>query len=196
MRNFIVAGLLAAGAMASPLVERATTCMTTAQAVKVAQNFRALIHDTFNTTLAQTSMTADFTDYSDSVIELINSGCSTPQTLGDATFTSRAAFIQGQSGQPPIPFNILNLWHTCSTVIIRWRASAPGTITTTQEPVTGIIVIETSKNPKKNTDQPFLINTVFSEFNSGAWLYDLGVFVPNCTASTSKRSVFELPTIM
>ncbi len=48
MRNFFVAGLLAVGAVASPLVERATTCMTTKNAVQVAQNFRSLIHDEFN----------------------------------------------------------------------------------------------------------------------------------------------------
>jgi hypothetical protein len=64
MRNFLVAGLLAVGAVASPLVERAQTCMTTKDSVKVAQNFRALIHETFNTTLAKTAMTAQFHDYS------------------------------------------------------------------------------------------------------------------------------------
>jgi len=195
MRSFIVAAvsLLSLGAIAQPLEERATACMTGAQAAKVAQNFRALIHETFNETLAKTAMTKDFTDYSDSVITLIDSGCSGPVALTTATFTSRAAFIQGQSGQPPIPFKILNLWHTCSTVIIRWRASAPGTISTTQEPVTGIIVLETQPNRNKASDQPFLIQTVFSEFNSGAWLYDLGVFVPtNCTA-TSKRSLETVP---
>jgi hypothetical protein len=54
--------------------------------------------------------------------------------------------------------------------------------------VTGIIVIETQKNHKKNNDQPFLIDTVFSEFNSGAWLVDLGVFVPTCTTATSSAT--------
>jgi len=189
MRSFILAGLslLSLGAVAQPfdiLEKRAATCMTTSNAVKVAQNFRSLIHDEFNTTLAQTALTKDFVDYSDSVIELINSGCTGPVALTTPTFTSRKAFIAGQSSQPPIPFKILNLWHTCSTVIIRWRASAPGTITTTQEPVTGIIVLETQPNKNKASDQPYLIQTVFSEFNSGAWLYDLGVFVPtNCTAA-------------
>lgn len=196
MRSFIVAAvsLLALGTSASPLVERAAPCMSTSQAAKVAQNFRALIHEEFNKTLAQTAMTKDFTDYSDSVIELIDSGCPNgPVALTTPTFTSRAAFIAGQSSQPPIPFKILNLWHNCNTVIIRWRASAPGTITTAQEPVTGIIVIETQPNKNKASDQPFLIQTVFSEFNSGAWLYDLGVFVPsNCTAA-AKRSIGNVP---
>ncbi|KAK5171109.1 uncharacterized protein LTR77_004253 [Saxophila tyrrhenica] len=196
MRSFIAAGLsLLTLASAQPfeLEKRSATCMATKDAVKVAQNFRALIHEEFNTTLAQTAMTKDFTDYSDSVITLINGGCvDGPVALTTPTFSTRKEFIAGQSSQPPIPFKILNLWHTCSTVIIRWRASAPGTITTTQEPVTGIIVIETQPNRKKVNDQPFLIQTVFSEFNSGAWLYDLGVFDPTCPAPpppSGKRSI-------
>lgn len=33
--------------------------------------------------------------------------------------------------------------------------------------------------------EPWIINTVYSEFNSGAWLYDLGIFVPTCDAGTA-----------
>lgn len=197
MRSFIVAAfsLLSLGAIAQPLEveKRATACMTNSQAAKVAQNFRALIHEEFNTTLAKTALTKDFTDYSDSVITLIDSGCTGPVALTTATFNSRAEFIAGQSSQPPIPFKILNMWHTCSTVIIRWRASAPGTISGTQEPVTGIIVLETQPSRNKNAEQPFRIQTVFSEFNSGAWLYDLGVFVPSNCSATAKRSLSTIP---
>jgi hypothetical protein len=62
----------------------------------------------------------------------------------------------------------------------------------TPEEVTGIIVMETKY--QKSTSEPFLIKTVYSEFNSGAWLVDLNVFTPSC--SSSKRSVAELPRIM
>jgi len=193
MKGFLAAAasVLALGASASPIEERATACMTKANAQQVAGNFRALIHETFNKTLALTSMTKNFVDYSDSVLELINNGCDATgaTALGQPTFTSRKAFIQGQSGQPPIPFHILKSWHNCDTVIIRWRAASGLGPTTPNEIVTGIIVIEAVANPKKNTDQPWLIDTVYSEFNSGAWLYDLGVFVPtNCSTST-KRSI-------
>jgi hypothetical protein len=45
--------------------------------------------------------------------------------------------------------------------------------------ITGIIVLETVRG----NDGVWLINTVYSEFNSGAWLVDLGVFKPqNCSA--------------
>ena len=86
-----------------------------------------------------------------------------------------------QSSQPPIPFTILKIWHNCNAVFLRWRTDAPGTVQP-EQPVTGIIAIETVPNPKKRTDQQWLIKVVYSEFNSGAWLYDLGIFKPECKA--------------
>lgn len=53
---------------------------------------------------------------------------------------------------------------------------------------------------KDNAEEPFLIDTVYSEFNSGAWLVDLEVFTPPvCPAppppSAVKRSLgsFKAP---
>jgi hypothetical protein len=73
----------------------------------------------------------------------------------------------------------LKTWHTCDAVIIRWVSSTPGTVTP-EEQVTGIIVMETRANGHPNPPEPWLIETVYSEFNSGAWLYDLGIFTPSC----------------
>lgn len=67
--------------------------------------------------------------------------------------------MAGQGSQPAIPFKILNLYHTCDTVIIRWRSQGPGQ---TPEPVTGIIVIEAEYQANDTTD-PWLIKTVYSE---------------------------------
>jgi len=200
MRYSIVAlSALAAGAMAGPIetlsgfritgalpqIEKrqSTEVMTDDEAQRVAENFKDLINLDFNKTLARTAMTKGFTDYSDSVIELINSGCTGPQPLTEATFTSRKAFIAGQSSQPPIPFEILQLWNAGTSVHLRWRSSAPGTVQP-EQPVTGIIAIEVKKNNHKPTPiEPWLIDVVYSEFNSGAWLVDLGVFVPTCDAN-------------
>lgn len=199
MRSYIIAAAFAIGAVASPTAK----CLCTATALQVADNFKDLINLTFNTTLAKIAFTKDFVDYSSSVNTLIDSGCTSPIALDDPTFSSRSAFISGQSGQPPIPWENLNVWHNCDTVIVRWRSSAPGTVTP-EEPVTGIVVLETVHNTvaSQKADNPFKIKTVYSEFNSGAWLYDLGVFVPSCgnsTAnSTSKRDTagFRFGTIL
>lgn len=53
---------------------------------------------------------------------------------------------------------------TSSQVTIRWLSKGKG-----QEPqqVTGIIIMETEKNPDRKSSQKWLINTVYSEFNSG-----------------------------
>lgn len=165
------------------------------EAEQVANNFKDLINKKFSTTLAEASITPSFHDYSDSVNELINAGCTNgPKPLGTVTFASRAEFISSQSTQSPIPFSILNLWHTCDTVIMRWQTTAPGERVPEQE-VTGIVVIEAVPNSVDGTDQPWLIDTVYSEFNSGAWLYDAGNFTASCTPSArltkreSKRTV-------
>ena len=54
--------------------------------------------------------------------------------------------------------------------------------------VTGIVVIEAVANTDTSVSQPWLMETVYSEFNSGAWLYDLGNFTPSCTAAGLPKS--------
>lgn len=90
--------------------------MTAQNAYQVAMNFQALI-TTYSDTLADTFLAADFVDYSDSVAELINSGCMGPQPvslrgicpaadlltrwqLGEPTFSSLDSFKEGQGSQP------------------------------------------------------------------------------------------------
>lgn len=189
MRSTIIAAAaFAVGALANPTLQKRDcndTCMTYDQATVVANNFKTLIAS-YSDDLANEVLTADFVDYSDSVTELINSGCTGPDALGAATFDSRASFEAGQASQPAIPFEILNMWYACEgPVVIRWRSAQ------TPEEVTGNIVMETTRST--STSEPWLINTVYSEFNSGAWLVNLGVFVPNCTngsgTAVGKRSV-------
>lgn len=81
MRSFaLVAGLFAVASVASPLLATRTEecddtpCMTYDQATKVANNFGSLI-SAYSNASAEAYLTVDFTDYSDSVSELINSGC-------------------------------------------------------------------------------------------------------------------------
>ncbi|TKA38224.1 hypothetical protein B0A54_09164 [Friedmanniomyces endolithicus] len=129
-----------------------------------------------------------------SVIELIDGGCpSGPIALGSATFASRASFEAGQGSQPNLTFNILNVWHNCESVTVRWRLPMPNPVATAapavQEEVTGIAVLETVWNGWRSPQQ-FLINMIYSEFNSGAWLYDLEIFKPaNCAAARRMRSL-------
>lgn len=157
--------------------------MTDAEANRVANNFKTLISDYSNAT-AERVLCTSFSDYSDSVIELINNGCPNgPIPLGSPTFTSRETFEAGQGSQPNIPFEILKTWNACDAVIIRWRTSTPGFVQP-EQPVTGIIVAETVR---ATGPEPWLIETVYSEFNSGAWLVDLDIVKTNCSATPSHR---------
>ncbi|KAK3069206.1 hypothetical protein LTR53_012646 [Teratosphaeriaceae sp. CCFEE 6253] len=177
--SIIAAAAFAVGALAVPTIlnkrDCNDTCMTFDQATKVANNFKTLISDYSNAS-AEIFLTEDFSDYSDGVNELINSGCAGPVALGSATFTGRAAFEAGQGSQPNIPFEILNMWYACEgPVVIRWRSAQKPNI------ITGNIVMEVVRDTTGS--EPWVIKTVYSEFNSGAWLVNLGVFVPNCTAA-------------
>ncbi|KAH9837403.1 hypothetical protein Tdes44962_MAKER08369 [Teratosphaeria destructans] len=186
-RSILTAATFACTALAAPqLVKRDCndTCMTYDQATQVANNFKTLI-SAYSTDAANQYLTADYTDYSDSVTTLIDSGCQGPQTLGDATFSTRAAFEAGQGSQPDIPFEILNLWYACTgPVVVRWRTALH------PEFVTGNIVMETEHSG--DGAEPWLIKTVYSEFNSGAWLVDLGVFKPNCSADGDSTAAHKV----
>jgi len=104
------------------------------------------------------------------------------------TFASKADFLAGQGAQPPVPFEILNLWNTCDTVIIRWlSAQSP-------LPVQGISIATVQPAPEGQGggfgvgSQKWQINKIVAEFNSGAWLGDLGYpeckVVANATATS------------
>ena len=71
--------------------------------------------------------------------------------------------------------------------MLRWRTHDVGTVEP-EEDITGMIVLEVVPNPA-STSQPWQIETSYSEFNSGAWLYDLGIFTPsNCSSTTTTSS--------
>lgn len=145
-------------------------CMTYDDAQAVVNNWKTLI-TAYSDEVADSSVTADFTDYSESVNTLINT-C--PQ--GDAaktlpllmpTFSNREAFKTGQGQQPPINFEQLQMWHTCSSVTARWETTNTAPISDVK-PVIGIFVLETVA-----VGDAFKIERAYSEFDAGAWLQNL-----------------------
>jgi hypothetical protein len=150
-------------------------CLCDSDADVIANDFAQLISN-YSAALANDVLASDYTDQSDSVNTLIDSGTTSPIPLGSLTFATKAAFLAGQSTQPNIPFTLLQTWHTCDTVIIRWVAN-PGA-----QQVQGFdaLIVE----PSTNSTQPYQIKTTYGEFNSGAWLADLGR--PECNATASK----------
>ncbi|KAK5122147.1 hypothetical protein LTR85_004393 [Meristemomyces frigidus] len=192
--SIAVASLLALGATAAPWEERRHNgyCLNNAQAQQVATNYGTLIAS-YTEALANAALAPSFTDYSESVNTLINScpqgSAAVTLPLLSASFTNRTQFEIGQGQQAPINFNQLNIWHNCDTVVIRWETTTTANITNVK-PVVGLITLETCQAPYGN-EYPYYIDTVYSEFDAGAWLQNIiaAGFCPasalEATASTS-----------
>jgi len=172
--------LAALGAVAAPAERRQalgpeSKCMTDAEADQVATAWGTLIAS-YNDALADAVLTENFTDYSESVNTLINScpqgDAAKPLDLLAPSFTSREMFKIGQGQQPAINFNRLNIWPGCTSVNIRWMTTNTAPIPN-PKPVVGLIAMEVVKNQQAGAEYPWLISTVYSEFDAGAWLQNL-----------------------
>ncbi|TKA71903.1 hypothetical protein B0A55_07193 [Friedmanniomyces simplex] len=192
-----LASVLALGAFARPKMEKRGGygyCLDRNEAQQVATNYGDLIAS-YTQAQAEAALSWDFTDFSESVNSLIV-GC--PQgsaalqaaaaqlPLLSASFSNRTAFEEGQGQQAAINFYQLNMWHSCDTVIIRWETTNTANITGVR-PVVGLISMETVEAPAGNM-YPYQISTVYSEFDSAAWLANIqaaGFCAPSSNTTTS-----------
>jgi hypothetical protein len=90
---------------------------------------------------------------------------------GSVTFASPAAFIAGSSSQPPLYLSTLDIFNSCNQISWRW-ISVNGT-GNDDEKVKGIDVFVINEAGQ--------IESSYAEFNSGAWLADLGY--PECKSA-------------
>ncbi|KAK1058751.1 hypothetical protein LTR74_013143 [Friedmanniomyces endolithicus] len=166
-----VASVLALGALARPSMEKRGGygyCLDRNEAQLVATNYGQLIAS-YTKAQADATLSADFTDFSESVNSLIV-GC--PQgsaalqaaaaqlPLLSASFNNLNQFENGQGQQAPINFYQLNMWHSCDTTV---------------------------EAPAGNL-YPYQISTVYSEFDSAAWLANIeaaGFCAPPANATTT-----------
>ncbi|ETI27889.1 hypothetical protein G647_00338 [Cladophialophora carrionii CBS 160.54] len=118
----------------------------------------------FNKT-ADSILSDKFVVWSDS----INTLGSRP--LGTPAFPSLQAFIASQSVTPPLPdVETLSTFHNCDQISWRWNATGiqnPQVKVSNPMPVLGLITFSVDVEQKK-------IDTVYSEFNTAAFLHDLG----------------------
>lgn len=169
-----ILSLTALASHAAPTKRHQGTCLTAANAQTVATKYGELI-SAYSDAAADAILAHNFTDYSEGVNTLINTcpqgAAAKSLPLFDPTFTSRELFKEGQGQQPPINFEQLAIWYSCDSVTIRWTSdnTAPGT---NVKPVVGLIVMTTIEAPAGSL-HPFIIDTVYSEFDSGAWLQNL-----------------------
>ena len=117
-------------------------CMSSSDALQVATTWTQLIGN-YTKELAQDTLTANYTDYSESALSLNNVCPQAPVASPPLTypvFTNRTQFEGGQGMQLPIESKILQVWQSCTTVTMRWELT---NTTNGGRPVIGIIVLET-----------------------------------------------------
>jgi len=137
-------------------------CMLPFQAQAIVTAFNYLLANpqapNFNST-ANALLADDFTDTSDSINQLAG----IPE--GSVTFSSKQAFIAGSGSQPPLYLQTLDQFNSCNKISWRW-ISISGT-GDNDEKVKGI--------DNFYINQKGQIEATYAEFNSGAWLADLGL---------------------
>jgi hypothetical protein len=106
--------------------------------------------------------------------------------LGQVTFPSAQAYEAGQGAQPPIGFTVLNpgAIYTCDGYItLRWK----GDVGSKQLPANGITILKAIKVGNDNVVGPtgYQLSEIYTEFNSAAWITDLGGSCPPPTFPSS-----------
>lgn len=161
--------IAAVAALSVPLAS--AQCLANSEANLLAKNFGLLISN-YSNSLANETLTPNFQDYSESVNTLIDSAGTAPVPLLGQTFKSRADFEAGSAAQPSVPFTVKNVWYTCNVITVRWESDQK------PQPVVGISVLHTVYAGTLSQPLRFQIDEVWAEFDSGAWLVNLGVFKP------------------
>ena len=177
-------------------------CMAQEDALVVAETFQSIIRG-YTKEQALAALTEDFVDYSSAVSIIINKGGSGPKNITEPIFTSRDEFMEGHGKQQPIPFETLQVWHNCEGIVsMVWRTSRSGQGQPNESaaiPVTGIAVLETEPTELSTGIEleraqaggyKYRIHTLWSEFNTAAWLVNNGVLnlPPNVPATPAPNA--------
>ena len=105
--------------------------------------------------------------------------------------------MQGHGTQENIPFETIRVWNDCNgTVTMVWKTTRSGQGQETESaaiPVIGVAVLETiPAEPDNPLGYNYRIHTLWSEFNTAAWLVNNGVFTPDAPVTpipAEKRDV-------
>jgi len=110
MRSTLLRDLVLATTAFSATVSAA--CLCDDEANNIAAAFGSLVSG-YNNDTANELFDDGFVDYSESINSLKNGGCDGPINLLDEAFTSKNDFQTQSAAQPPVPFEVQNVWHTC-----------------------------------------------------------------------------------
>ncbi|KAK5110972.1 hypothetical protein LTR85_000682 [Meristemomyces frigidus] len=188
-----------------PFLPSQPKCVTDEDAEVIADIFRLLIQE-YSDELALAALTEDFVDWASSVNILMNRGAQFPKNITGPTFSGRQAFMDGQGSQPQIPFTKLHIFHGCDSVSMNWlteRSAAGQKTEVAAIPVVGNVIMSVVP-AEEGSQYNFRISNIWSEFNSAAWIANLGLFTPagpvnylNATnvTTTAKRAISYDPSL-
>jgi len=137
-------------------------------AVQIVNDFVSTL-TAFDVNVATNLLAPSFVDFSDSINFLIGAPAGSP------TFPSPQAYIAGQGAQPPIGLDILAIDAITSygVIVFRWTAHVGLEVA----PANGISVLyATQSGPDPTVVGPggYQLGRLYSEFNSAAWVLDIG----------------------
>ncbi|KAK5111162.1 hypothetical protein LTR62_005362 [Meristemomyces frigidus] len=159
-------------------------CLLERDATSLATNFGKLVSN-YSEALANQTLTPDFQDYSESVNTLFDAGGDSPIPLLAETFSSRAAFEGASAAQPAVPFAVKQVWHNCDTITVRWESAQ------SPKPVIGISVMQTRMSFSFPNPPVWQISEVWGEFDSGAWLTNLGILKQAAAGKMKRELAFQ-----
>jgi hypothetical protein len=108
------------------------------------------------------------------------------------TFPNRQAFIAGQGQQPPIGFEVLGIDavsckdQKSAVIAFRWLAQVGGNRTGGSKGINVLYVSKDKAAGQKGVDG-WVIDTVYSEFNSAVWAIEFG---GTCAVPSRPASLF------
>lgn len=171
--------LLVASAVASPTWgqwhgQGRNACLSNSTVQNIIESYTYLLQspqgDDFNAT-ANALLSDSFFVSSDSINTLVNAnGGMVP--LGVNAYPSKKAFIAGQAQTPAIPsVETLGYFYSCDQIAWRWNGTGIGS---QKYEVKGLITFDVNVASSQ-------VDAVYSEFNSAAWLSDIGN--PECKSA-------------
>ncbi|KAK8863448.1 hypothetical protein PGQ11_009683 [Apiospora arundinis] len=136
-------------------------CLTPDAVDKITKKYAQAIGN-YTEALADSFLTSDFTDTSDSINVLAGI------PLGSTTFPTKDAFKQGQSQLPKIPLVVKSVNAvTCDTVVLRWTQTFGNPAD--PKPAQGISILVLV-----HKDGDWKLKTLFTEFNSLTYFTNTG----------------------
>ncbi|KAK3711113.1 hypothetical protein LTR37_009900 [Vermiconidia calcicola] len=154
-------------------------CLCEEDAYGIADNY-GLLFSNYTNEFAAKVVTTDYHVQTDSVSWLSNNGTNCPYTLGKWTYTNVTELQVAQSTQPNITWINTHVFWNCERVFVRWVSPLEN------QQVQGISIILPEKNPRNDSAVPWLIKTVFAEFNTGSWVANFHIPIGTSPCAAKK----------